>query len=198
MKKIVFPLYSIIAFAVVFLLSCFVFIADTLADKNIHFYTGLPKFTIGDVLIAMFFVGGGLFVSAIAVFLHKNLKKRFLKIVIALVAAFVVLWLLICVMISCTLFMPYSYVEVTSDNGEHCIVIGEDSRFFSPYGGDIYEKTSFCTVKRIGEYDAGTDFYTPFSDGNYYVVWNEKDFELHYDFDGKEEEYTVIAVKYAE
>lgn len=99
-------------------------------------------------------------------------------------------------MIGIAAFTPRAYVELVSDDGEHHIVIAEDCYFFSPYGGDIFEKTSPYTMKKLTKYVAGMDFYTPFSDGTYSVSWNEDDFELFYDSDGDGEEDERILIEY--
>ena len=162
MKRIHFPIYSIIAFFIVLLLSVFVFIADELLDKGIYFYTGLSGFTTGDLFVTIFLIGGGLFVSAVAVFLHKNLKLKWLKVIIILLSAFISIFFLARVMVANALLMPHTQVELVSDDGSHNIIIGEDCYFFSPYGGDVFEKTSFCTMKNLGKYVAKEDFCTPF------------------------------------
>ena len=92
--------------------------------------------------------------------------------------------------------MPYEYVELMSDDGEHCIIIAEDTYLFSIYGGDIYEKNSFCTMKKLTKYEAGVDAYYPFSNEKYTIVWGEDSVEITYDFDGKGEIYKTITVEY--
>jgi amino acid transporter len=197
MKRIHFPKYSIVAFLIVFLLSIFIFIADLLLDENgIYFYTGISGFTTGDLFVTIFLIGGGLFVSAIAVFLHKNLKLKWLKIIIILLSALISIIFLGRVMIANALVMPHTYVELLSDDSPHNIIIGEDCYFFSPYGGDVFEKTSFCTIKKLGKYVAKKDFYTPFSDGKYSVTWNDENFELFYDSDGDGELDEKILFEY--
>ena len=91
---------------------------------------------------------------------------------------------------------PRSYVELVSDDGEHRIVIAEDCYPFSIYGGIIYEKTTAHTMKWISRYETDIDFYAPFSDGNYSVIWCEENFELFYDSDGDGEKDEKILVKY--
>ena len=196
MKKIHFPIYSVIAFFIVFLLSIFVFVAALLLDNEIYFYTGLSGFTTGDLFVTIFLIDGGLFVSAIATFLHENLKLKWLKIIIILLSALISFIFLVMVMISTSLFMPHTYVELLSDDESHNIIIGEDCYFFSPYGGDVFEKTSFCTMKKIGKYVAKKDFYTPFSDEKYSVTWNDDDFELFYDSDGDGEKDERLLIEY--
>ncbi len=180
----------------VFLLSIFIFIADLLLDKGIHFYTGMSGFTTGDLFVTIILIGGGLFVSGIAVFLHKNSKKIWIKIIPTLLSALISIAFLIMVLSSTALFMPHTYVELVSDDEAHHIIIGEDRYFFSPYGGDVFEKTSFCTMKKLEKYVAKKDFYTPFSDGKYSVVWYDENFELHYDSDGNGEMDEKISIEY--
>ena len=86
--------------------------------------------------------------------------------------------------------------EYTSDDGNHVIVVDEKS-FLLAGGGTIYEKTSFCTMEKVGEY--GTDDgFRPFTSKAFYFVWNEEDFELHYAFFGpRDKEYQVIKMDYA-
>ena len=196
MKRIHFPIYSIIAFGMVFLLSIFVFIADLLLDKGIYFYTGMQGFTTGDLFVTIFLIGGGLLVSGVVVFLHKNLKKIWLRIIPTLLSALISTAFLIMVIIYNALFMPHSYVELVSADESHNIIIGEDCYFFSPYGGDVFEKTSFCTMKRLEKYVAKKDFYMPFSDGKYSITWNDGNFELLYDSDGDGEKDEKMLIEY--
>ena len=92
-------------------------------------------------------------------------------------------------------FMPRSYVGAISPDGEHQIIVGEDNRLSAPYGGTVYERTSRVTVRKLGEYEASENFSKPFSAGKYYVDWNEKDVDIHYDYDG-EGNYKTITFKY--
>ena len=183
MKKIIFPLYSKIALAVFAMLSIIGVIVDQILDKGTYLYIG-SGFTIDTVRLLVAFVHIGLLTSAIIVFLFKNLKKKWLHvtatIVIVLISGLCFLWRALGILS----FMPSAYVEIVSDDNEHHIVIAEDSYLFSPYGGDIYIKTSSFTMKKLGKYEADLDFYTPFSDGKYLVIWNEENFELFYDSDG--------------
>ena len=199
MKRIIFPKYSILAFVIILILSLFILTADLLINHDIYLYTGLPGFTTGDLFIAIFMIGGGLFVSAIAVFVHNNLKRKWIRIVItllsALLSALISIVFLVEVMIYAA-FMPRTYVELLSDDEAHTIIIGEDCYLFSPFGGDVFEKTSFCTMKTLKKYEAEKDFYTPFSDGNYSVTWNDENFELFYDSDGDGEKDEKMLIEY--
>lgn len=195
MKKFVFPRYSVIALTVVFLIACLGLTVKILNNNNVYIYTSLLNFE--RALLVIFFIGCSLFASAAIVFAHRNLKSRILKIIIVAVITFISLYLFVMASVPYLLFAPVNYAENISDDGQHHIIIGEDSYFFSPYGGDIYEKTSLGTMKKIGRYYAETDFHTPFSNNDYFIVWNKDDFEIHYDHDGVENEYEILTVRYA-
>lgn len=50
-------------------------------------------------------------------------------------------------------------------------------------------------MKKLTKYEAEIDFYKPFSDGRYEIVWGENSFEISYDFDGKGT-YKTVSVEY--
>ena len=87
------------------------------------------------------------------------------------------------------------YFEYTSNDQKHEIVVNEKSFLLGGWG-DIYEKTSFCTMKKVGEYTTD-DGFCPFTNNAFYFVWNEKGFELHYDYGSSGEEYRVVRMDYA-
>ena len=91
--------------------------------------------------------------------------------------------------------MDATYFEYTSDDKKHTIVVNEGS--FILWGcGDIYEKTSFCTMQKVGDYTTD-DGFRPFTNDAFYFVWNENDFELHHSFYGsKSKEYQVVKMEY--
>ena len=86
------------------------------------------------------------------------------------------------------------YYEFVSEDGAHNIIVEEDSYLLYGFGA-IYEKTSPFTMKKIGSYDTD-DGYRPFTGNEYYFVWNENDFELHYKFDGSSSYYETIKIEY--
>ena len=200
MKKVIFPLYSIISLSVLSVLLLVGFICDRIVSGGTYFYTGLPSFTIDDLRLVFSFLVVILFSSAVIVFLFKNLKKKRLNIIITIVMTIIIIIIsfsiLLWVLIGVSAFSPLSYVELVSDDGQHHIVIAEDCYLFSLYGGDVYEMTSPHRMKKLTKYEASVDFYTPFSNGDYSVVWNDENFELFYDSDGDGEQDRTILVKY--
>lgn len=197
MKKIRFPLYSLIAlaiFAILFLLGA---VANHFVyHGKIYFYTGLPSFTIHDFKTVILFAELILGISGISVFLFANLKRKWLCVAITVLLA-LISSITGLVLLALTLaWSPDSYVELLSDDVQHQIVIAEDCYLFSIYGGDVYEKTSPFTMKKLTKYEADIDFYTPFSDGKYSVTWNKENFELFYDSNGDGELDRKMIVAY--
>ena len=195
MKKRFIPLYTIIAGAIGLVLLALLLVIQGLSGRGIALYFGNSGFTANYFILSVALVSGSLIVSAALLFLYQNVKKRKLKVFLALIVILAAGWLMFMGMLTAA-FMPVDYVELVSDDGEHCIIIAEDTYLFSVYGGDIYEKNSFCTMKNLAKYEAGIDYYTPFSDGKYEIVWNEESVEITYDFDGKGETYKTITVEY--
>ena len=195
MKKRFIPLYTIIAGAIGLALFAFLLVIQGLSQKGIMLYLGNTGLTANYVILGVALVSGCLIGSAALLFLYQNVKKRKLKVFLALIVILAAGWLMFMGMVTAA-FMPVNYVELVSDDGEHCIIIAEDTYMFSVYGGDIYEKNSFCTMKNLAKYEAGIDYYTPFSDGKYEIVWGEESVEITYDFDGKGETYKTITVEY--
>ena len=196
MKKLVFPRYSIISLSIVALLVSAWCVCAHITRGETELYTGLPFLTTDDIKFRVAMAILILFLSAVLVFLSKNLKIKWLFRAITLAtvtaSAFVVLYLVAGILG----FAPKSYVELTSDDGQHHIVIAEDCYPFSIYGGDVYEKTSFCTMEYLTKYETQIDDFTPFSDGDYSVTWGEESFELFYDSDGDGELDRKITVEY--
>lgn len=79
MKKITFPLHSIISLSVVFVLSLLGFVADRIVGKGIYLYTGSSAFTIDDLRIFVIFVAITLLISAIVVFFIQKFKKEMVE-----------------------------------------------------------------------------------------------------------------------
>ena len=195
MKKRFIPLYTIIAGAIGLVLLALLLVIQGLSGRGIALYFGNSGFTANYFILGLTLVSGVLIASAALLFLYQNVKKRKLKVFLALIVILAAGWFMF-MGIATAAFMPVDYVELVSNGGEHCIIIAEDTYLFSVYGGDIYEKNSFCTMKKLTKYEAGIDYYTPFSDGKYEIVWNEESFEIICDFDGKGETYKIITVEY--
>ena len=195
MKKRILPIYSIVAGIISLLLLAFLFFQYYLRKKEIEFYFSADGFVAADMVFILVLIFCFLFVSAVLLIVYRSNHKKWLKILTTVVVV-VSIGCFLFVGSASALFMPYEYVELMSDDGEHCIIIAEDTYLFSIYGGDIYEKNSFCTMKKLTKYEAGVDAYYPFSNEKYTIVWGENSVEITYDFDGKGEIYKTITVEY--
>lgn len=195
MKKRILPIYSIVAGVISLLLLAFLSFQYYLRKKEIEFYFSADGFVAADMVFILVLIFCFLFVSAVLLIVYRSNHKKWLKILTTVVVV-VSIGCFLFVGSASALFMPYEYVELMSDDGEHCIIIAEDTYLFSIYGGDIYEKNSFCTMKKLTKYEAGVDAYYPFSNEKYTIVWGEDSVEITYDFDGKGEIYKTITVEY--
>ena len=195
MKKRILPIYSIVAGVISLLLLAFLFFQHYLRQKEIEFYFSADGFVAADMVFILVLVFCFLFVSAVLLIVYRSNQKKWLKILITFVVV-VSVGCFLFIGSASALFMPYEYVELVSDDGEHCIIIAEDTYLFSIYGGDIYEKNSFCTMKKLTKYETGIDAHYPFSNEKYTIVWGEDSVEITYDFDGNGEIYKTITVEY--
>ncbi len=73
----------------------------------------------------------------------------------------------------------WKYHTLTSDDGRHQIVAEEKPGFLQGPGYvAIYEKTSFCTMEKLGDF-VTDDGYLPFTLGTASVTWLEDGVQLH-------------------
>ena len=190
MKKIIFPKFSKIALIISTILIAIYSLLTILKKFNIYIYflgigthEFIPFITIPCAI---------LLISAITVLLYKNFRHKILAVLLAVIISFFTF----SYMLVDAAFSPSSkYFEYTSDDKKHSIVVNEQS-FLLSGGGAIYEKTSFCTMKWVGGYSTD-DGFCPFSNDAFFFVWNENDFELHYDFFADPDaEYKVVKMEY--
>ena len=90
------------------------------------------------------------------------------------------------------------YFDFYSDDGQHHIVVKEQSMLF--YGfGDIYEMTGPGIMQQIGSYNTD-DGYRPFTDKTYEFIWKEDGFVLRHCFSfgicDNEEDYIEKDITY--
>ena len=190
-RHVFIPLYSTVSVLASVLIAVFLFVADKLADHNIHFYINYRGITIGKIYVVAVWLACILFITGLNVFLHRNFGNMFLKGLILLGVLMFACYFAFSMLFNALFFMPRSYVEASSPDGEHQIIVGEDNRLAEPYGGTIYERTSFITIRKIGEFENEGDVYKPFSAGKFYIDWNEESFDIHYDSDGNGNYKTV-------
>lgn len=189
-KRFILPIYSIIATALSGLIFGGYCLIKGLANRGTYVYLfGVSSTEIAPVIvyIAMFLI-----ISAVAILFYKNTKHKTLAV---LLITAVMLLSFSYTLLDLTFSADSDYYEFTSDDKSHSIVVREWS-FLLGGGGSVYEKTSDYTMKYLNSY--GTDDgFCPIRNERYYFVWNENDFELHYDF-GNGSEYEVLKTEYLE
>ena len=185
------PLYSILSFVAGLLITAFVIVAKKLAERNVYFYINARGITPGKMYVIAVWLACLLFITGLNVFLHRNFRSLLFKGAILLGVLLVICYVAFSTLFTALFSMPRSYVSFVSDDGNHEIIIGEDNRLSAPYGGTVYERTSRFVIRKVGEYETGAYLYKPFSQGDAFVSWNETDFEIHYDYDGNENEKSI-------
>ena len=185
-KKIVFPKYTIIALILSVICLGMYGIVNLLDKRDIQMYLlGVGSTEINIILI---FVCTTSFLSALSVFFYKNSAYKIIVVIIMVVVFIVHLWFW-----SVTLLWGRAtYHEFTSSDKEHTVIFYREFNldlFSDFYSADIYEKTSFCTMKKVGH------FYIPSNCGSYYFVWNDEDFEMHFSCE-TEHEHEPITIAY--
>ena len=190
MKKIVLPKFSKTTLVISSVFLCAYLTIRILIKFNIYIYLfGVSKQEIMPFITIPCVAS---LIASIAVLIYKNIGHKTLVALLTIVTSF----LIFSYMLLDYSFSPSSeYFEFTSNDKKHSIVVNEKS-FLLSGGGVIYEKTSFCTMKRVGGYSTD-DGFCPFSNDAFYFVWNENDFELYHSFFGsKSEEYRVVKMEY--
>lgn len=186
------PLYATIALAVsLFFGGAFLWLC-----QNDEFYPGNPRVNMQALLMFVAFLSLALFFSAAVLIFLRIFKRTGIKLTLSLLLLVLVLFLLVYAMMF-ALFQPTSYVELTSPDGEHTIIILEDVYLFSNYGGDIYERTGVFSMKFRDKYLATRDSYYPFSQGDYEIEWRQDGVLLCYD-DGDAGDPSSIFIRYAQ
>lgn len=172
-KKLIFPKYTKITLVATAVLICIYFIIKLLEKANIYIY--LFKCGAEEILPIIEILCIALIISAASVLLYKNIKCKGLIVILTAAVSLVAFWYSLVLLV---FTMNGTYFEFTSNDKKHNIIVNECSFLLAGWG-DIYEKTSFCTMERVGGYTTD-DGYLPFSFDEYYFVWNENNFELHY------------------
>ena len=193
MKKNSLPKFSKVTLIIAGALFLLLALVEVLKKLNVY----LLLFGIGTAELLPFFRISGvlLLLAGLAVWAFKSAKPKLLKGFIVFIAV-VAIFAFSLVSFSVVLFSPSGrYFEFTSDDNAHKIVVREESMLL--YGGGyIYEKTSFCTMQRVGVYSTD-DGFLPFTVDAYYFVWHEEGFDLHHGFYGKDDkEYKVVKMGY--
>lgn len=194
MKKITLPKFPKIFFIISGVLLFIYFLLSVLEKLNIYIYwAGISTQEIlpsAKILLILSLT------SAFTVLMFKKIRHKALCIALAVIIS--VSSLVYCIMVDFSELSDSKYYEYTSDDKSHHIVVNEWSWLLAG-GGRIYEKTSFCTMKKVGDYSTD-DGFRPLSEDTFYFVWNEDNFELHHAFlsslDSKSM-YKVVEMEYA-
>lgn len=165
----------------------------SLAARGTYLYLGLARVGVTDLLLEGAIVLGVLVIVAVTLLLRGSGARRLWK-VLGTCATVCAVVLLVGTMLIAAGFSPRAYVELTSEDGAHRVVVAEDAYVFSPYGGDVYELTSDTTMRRIGRYETAAESDHPFSDGRFEAVWQGDTLELHYD-DSYGGDYATLTVE---
>lgn len=184
--------FSVISFSAAGILFVLCILVAVLNERDIYIYfSGIGT----EELIPILIVAAAAFSAAGGIVLICRASKR--KALAAwLLSAAEVLAIGILALLLFFLCDTGRYYEFTSPDNEHKIVVNESSFFLS--WGDIYEKRSVCTLKKIGDYTAD-DGFTPLEHDQYYITWTDTGFELHYSFSGYSyDEYEVVIIEYPE
>ena len=136
------------------------------------FFNTFNSEEISNVVTAVLVLFGGLDLFLLLFSLDKT---KLIAVIIALV-----ILLPLCSFLSfMSLFfhLDYTYYELTPPNGQHQIIIKEKSLLFGVFG-EVYQKTSSFTMKKLGEYN--TDDWPVMCSEEYEVTWQENGFLFEY------------------
>lgn len=190
MKRPVFPLLSKIAL----ILSGVLFFCHDLIKflelQNIYIYiSGVDAKAISPYLL----IPGAFFlICAGAIFLFLNCRHIILRILIILLALGLSYGAFYFVIFGLFFSPENTYYEFTSNDQQHTIIVGEES-WLKPMGCEFYEKTSFCTMKKVG--DSGIHKVPfPMKPEDVSFVWKEGSFAFHYG----DADYQVIELEYTD
>lgn len=144
MKKITLPKFSKIFFIISGVLLFIYFLLSVLEKLNIYIYwAGISTQEIlpsAKILLILSLT------SAFTVLMFKKIRHKALRIALAVIIS--VSSLVYCIMVDFSELSDSKYYEYTSDDKSHHIVVNEWSWLLAG-GGRVYEKTSFCTIKRL-------------------------------------------------
>lgn len=189
-KKFIFPKFSIISFITSIVLIVFWYIVHGLESRNYYFCFGtLHTETIYFIILC---IGTALLLCSIVWLILKNIKNKWISVPItAIVALFAVCYLGLTFW--STSIIDTELIEFTSPNEKHNIIIAETSHLHGGRG-QVFEKTSYFTMKKVGEYSFN-HIFNPVNKGEFYFVWSAENFELHYK-GNRSDEYDILKMEY--
>lgn len=189
-RKFVFPKFSLVAFIIGVVMIGFWHIVNKLEEMNYYFCFG--TLNTERLYFIIFCIGTAFLICSLAWLMFKNIKWKWVSILISVVLALFAVWYLGLMSWSMNI-SDTEFLKFTSADGEHSIMIMENS-FLHGGIGDVFEKTSNITMKKVGDYSFNHVF-NPVNKGEFFFVWNEENFELHYKaYDSGE--YKVLEMEY--
>lgn len=190
MKRPVFPLLSKIAL----ILSGVLFFCHDLIKflelQDIYIY--ISGISAKEITPFLLFPGAFFLICAGAISLFLNCRHIILRILIILLALVIFVAAFYFVIFGLFFSPDNTYYEFTSDDQQHTIIVGEES-WLKPMGCEFYEKTSFCTMKKVGKSKINEMPY-PLDPEAVFVVWKENSFAFHYG----DADYQVIELEYTD
>ncbi len=190
MKKPVFPILSKITLILAGVLFFCHDLIKFLELQDIYIY--ISGVVAKDISPYLLIPGALSLILAGSIFLFLNCKHIVLRILIVLLALGLAFGAYIYTIFGLFFSPEATYYEFTSDDQQHTIIVEEESWLHS-MGCNFYEKTSFCTMEKVGDSKKHKLPY-PLKTEDVSFVWKEDGFEFHYG----ESEGNVIELEYAD
>lgn len=137
-------------------------------------------------------IGAALLLCSVAWLMFKNIKWKWISVPLTAVLALATVWYLGLTFWSMSI-IDTGFVESSSPDAKHNIMVMETSHLHGGVG-DVFEKTSDFTMKKVGDYSFNHVF-NPVNKGEFFFVWNKDNFELHYEAN-RSGEYKVLVMEY--
>lgn len=190
-RKFVLPKFSLVAFVVSIILIGLFHIINKLKAMNYYFCLGTLNTEL--IYFIILCVGIILILCSIVWLMFKNIKQKWISVAITVVLTLATVWYLGLMTFSLTSILDAKFAEFDSTDSKHNIVVMEASHLHGGVG-HVFEKTSAFTMKKVGDYSFNHVF-NPVNKGEFYFVWNNDDFELHYKGNATDE-YDVLKMEY--
>lgn len=189
-KKFVFPKLSIVSIITSIVLIGFWYIVHELESMNYYFCFGTLNPEI--IYFIILCIGTALLLSSIVCLIFKKIKRKWISVPFAVFLALFTVWYLgLSFWSSCITGTELS--EFTSPNQKHNLIVMETS-YLHGGRGQVFEKTSGFTMKKIGDYSFNHVF-NPVNEGEFDLMWSEDSFELHYK-GNHSGEYEILKMEY--
>ncbi|MBQ8783596.1 MAG: hypothetical protein IJZ57_07485 [Clostridia bacterium] len=188
-KTLVFPIFSLVTFIIgVITIALYAIVKVLQTMGTLLYFSGINTDTLYFTILC---AGCMLVLASISVFLFKNFKHKWISVLISAILTVIIVFIMFFIRV--WYISDIDYFEFTSDDGEHSIMIMENS-FLHGGSGMVYEKTSDFTMKKVGNYSFN-HVASPVNNNNFFLVWNEDNFELHFK-GNRSGEYDVIIMEY--